>query len=105
MKVKSLTITFLAVFALGGCTVNQAALNYSNSMGSKSDMQICIDNALLGTNDAYYNYISNEIKSRNVDCKIYAEQVATARASNQTTQTVMSTFAIVFGVLFGLASA
>ena len=102
---KKQIISFALLFCiLAGCSVNQQALNYSNSLESKSDMQLCIDNALLGTNDAYYNYINNEIVSRNVDCSIYSEQVSTARAANQSTQTAVMTVVLVLSALFGFAS-
>ena len=79
-------------------------LNYSKSLESKSDMQLCIDNALLGANDAYYDYINNEIIRRNVDCSIYSEQVSTARAASQSTQTAVMTVVLVLAALFGFAS-
>ncbi len=102
---KKQIISFALLFCiLAGCSVNQQALNYSNSLESKSDMQLCIDNALLGTNDAYYNYINNEIVSRNVDCSIYSEQVSTARAAGQSTQTAVMTVVLVLSALFGFAS-
>ena len=102
---KKKIIPFALLFCLlGGCTINQQALNYSKSLESKSDMQLCIDIALLGAYDAYYDYINNEIIRRNVDCSIYSEQVSTARAASQSTQTAVTTVLLVLAVLFGFAS-
>ena len=89
---------------VSSCSTTQHALNYSNTLESKSDMQLCIDVALIGANETYFEYIDPEIDKRNLDCSIYSEQVSTARAANQSTQTAVMTVVLVLSALFGFAS-
>ena len=104
MKRNLKLLLFTPIF-LVGCTISQQAMNYSNSAGSKSDMQICIDNAILGANQEFYMVTKAEIDRRELDCSIYENQIASARASAQAAQTTAGFMAVMIGIVAGLGAA
>ena len=83
---------------LSNCaSIEQQALNYSLEIDSKSDVQLCIDSAILGVNEEFLIPIKSEIERRELNCEEYSEQVESVRGVREVASGV-------FGVLWGLLS-
>ena len=103
-KTLLIPVSCLLIFSCASLTPSGQFDSYNSKIGGKTDVQLCIDSALIGTNQNYYDVIKKEIDSRSLDCSQYSAQVDSAVGQTQSTQSAMLIIIGVLSVLFGFAS-
>ena len=97
---KNISILLGTILILQGCATSQT---YGERVATLSDLQLCIDNALLGTEESFLEYTTDEISRRGVDCSAYQQQIDTARSNRQSVQTSTSVVTGIFALWVGWA--